>query len=249
MTEATTTAPFRRTVTVGKIDTGYATPAAVTVEIKYDAAGELHITGTAKRPGAADIDQGGQMQDTIAAMPAADLTMSEADRDELVALWERWHLNRLRPECEHQRAAGWREQAAEEVTLYHWRVRRDLATQVRAAERAAVEALRRGETVTLDAETRAIADAADKLTTGSPEPPSPLYEPATPAYQGDTYNKPTETKTRGWVKPSEHPDGLLTKPCPECGYGYGTAWLAEDVPADVLNRLRYLGRSVRRVDA
>lgn len=27
--------------------------------------------------------------------------------DGLVATWERWHLNDMRPGCEHQRAAGW----------------------------------------------------------------------------------------------------------------------------------------------
>jgi hypothetical protein len=29
-------------------------------------------------------------------------------------------------------------------------------------------------------------------------------------------------------------------PCPTCGYRYGTAWLREDVPADVLDWLRSL---------
>ena len=43
-----------------------------------------------------------------------------------------------------------------------------------------------------------------------------------------------ETKTSGWVHPEEHPDGELTKPCPTCGYEYGTAWNKSEVPADVL---------------
>lgn len=37
-----------------------------------------------------------------------------------------------------------------------------------------------------------------------------------------------------WVRPGEHPDGLLGKPCEVCGYRYGTAWLYEPVPEDVL---------------
>lgn len=40
-----------------------------------------------------------------------------------------------------------------------------------------------------------------------------------------------------WVRPSEHPEGLLCVPCPECGYKYGTAWLHEDVPASVITFL------------
>jgi hypothetical protein len=36
-----------------------------------------------------------------------------------------------------------------------------------------------------------------------------------------------------WVRPDEHPDGLLGKSCPTCGYRYGTAWLVETLPANV----------------
>lgn len=37
-----------------------------------------------------------------------------------------------------------------------------------------------------------------------------------------------------WVTPTEHPAGLLTRPCPECGYRYGSAWLHEPLPAEVV---------------
>ena len=51
----------------------------------------------------------------------------------------------------------------------------------------------------------------------------------------------TKPKTQGnmltWKTPKEHPDGLLTKPCPICGYKYGTEWLHEDVPEDIVKWL------------
>jgi hypothetical protein len=49
-----------------------------------------------------------------------------------------------------------------------------------------------------------------------------------------------ETKKTSWVYPHEHPEGYLTKPCPVCGYKYGSAWLHEDVPQDVLDWLQSL---------
>jgi hypothetical protein len=49
-----------------------------------------------------------------------------------------------------------------------------------------------------------------------------------------------EKKLSTWVTPAEHPDGVLCKPCPVCGYKYGTAWLCEEVPAEVLEFLRGL---------
>jgi hypothetical protein len=34
----------------------------------------------------------------------------------------------------------------------------------------------------------------------------------------------------GWTKYEDHP----SEPCPTCGYKYGSRWLTEEVPADVL---------------
>lgn len=49
-----------------------------------------------------------------------------------------------------------------------------------------------------------------------------------------------------WVRPDEHPDGLLTVPCPVCGYKFGTAWLTEEVPDEVLDWLRDLPEAERQ---
>lgn len=46
-----------------------------------------------------------------------------------------------------------------------------------------------------------------------------------------------ETKLRGWLNESEHPDGILSKACPECGYKYGSAWNFVEVPEDVISFL------------
>lgn len=47
----------------------------------------------------------------------------------------------------------------------------------------------------------------------------------------------TENKTAGWVRPEEHPDGLLGKPCDVCGYKYGTAWKHETLPREIVNQV------------
>lgn len=44
----------------------------------------------------------------------------------------------------------------------------------------------------------------------------------------------------GHVYPKEHPRGVLCKPCPVCGYRYGTEWKYEEVPDDVLDFFRAL---------
>lgn len=41
-----------------------------------------------------------------------------------------------------------------------------------------------------------------------------------------------------WVRPDEHPEGLLTKACPTCGYKYGTEWLVEELPEEIIEELK-----------
>lgn len=48
-----------------------------------------------------------------------------------------------------------------------------------------------------------------------------------------------------WVRPEEHPEGLMTVPCPVCGYRYGTEWLREEIdPADLAEIERLIGGEV-----
>jgi hypothetical protein len=52
-------------------------------------------------------------------------------------------------------------------------------------------------------------------------------------------------RAAGWgdkviTNEKEHPQGVLGKACPVCGYKYGTSWLKEDVPEAVLEYLRGL---------
>lgn len=82
---------------------------------------------------------------------------------EIVALWERWHLNGMRAGCKHQK--GW-------------------------------------EKIKLD----------DSL---------PL----------------TQSNMAIWEREEEHPRGLLCKPCPVCGYKYGSAWLFEEIEEADLRRI------------
>lgn len=154
----------------------------------------------------------------------------------LQAIWDRWHLNDMRPGCEHQRAAreagtGWDTGAdLELVSLtwgpeYHKARRRADDGKMTPGEYA--EYQRRGEIV-------------HRLGTHYNAPKSPaLWGEDGERLLRDGWLKQdkTEIKAAGWVSPVEHPGGLLGKPCEVCGYRYGTAWLYEDVPADVLEFL------------
>lgn len=91
--------------------------------------------------------------------------------DKFCDIWDKWHLNDMRPYCEHQKSLGW-----------------DKISQTK---------------VPID----------------------------------------TEYHLLGFLHPEEHPDGILTKECPVCGYKYGTSWKKEEVPEDVLEWLFNLPRN------
>lgn len=173
-----------------------------------------------------DIVCGGQCLDTIAPYMNNNPVFSE-----ILRLWELYHLNDMHPECEHQHAAGWDKLASKKITLYHWRMTRDAINKQDDAKKNALSALTAGETFTPTTEQAFFAGLSYSLTTWTVDPPVELakyYEPKKPLYLGDTGH--TETKALGWLKESEHPDGLLSKACPVCGYRYGTSWVYFPIP-------------------
>lgn len=157
--------------------------------------------------------------------------------DQFCDIWEKWHLNDMRPYCPHQKELGWDKLAGKPVTLYNYRLNRMAFNKKKAAENAALNALRRGETFSPTEEQ--VLFATIPYSVKLPEEISGenalYYEPEKPLYTGD--EGATELKTLGWLKPDEHPDGILRKPCPVCGYKYGTSWLKEEVPSDVIDWL------------
>lgn len=166
--------------------------------------------------------------------------------NKLCDIWDRWHLNDMRPCCKHQRELGWMELAGKQVTLYNYRLTTESMRKKKDAEEAALTALRKGRTFTpTDVQvTYATLPYSIKTYEKMSGEAAERYEPKKPIFLGDS--GPTETKSLGWLRPEEHPDGILGKPCPVCGYKYGTAWKKEEVPEEVIEWLFSLpGAKVR----
>lgn len=152
---------------------------SVYVQIKYTD-GRLSITGVeGPLPSGDALGSSGQID-----ISAADMTFAPGwDMEKVLrlrAIWERWHLNDMRPGCEHQRAEGWDKRPID------------------------------------------------------PTKPLHTYGRHIPGSRAATWNMLV------WVTREEHPEGLLSEPCPVCRYKYGSAWLYEAVPGHVLDWLRAL---------
>lgn len=211
----------------------------VFVKVEYRD-GQLSMTGVVGPRANGDAwGSCGQIVDTLARedfqpTPGAGAFWA-MNAKKLRATWERWHLNDMRPCCEHQRALGWYEKAGEKVKLYHWRLDDAAQKEKTAAEKAAQAALLAGEVFTPSKRQHEAARREYELTTHTPEAPK-HYGPRGPLWAGHS-SVPVEEKGLGCLYEKEHPEGLLCRPCPECGYKYGSEWRREDVPEAVLRFL------------
>ena len=166
---------------------------------------------------------GGQCLDIIAKYIKTPLF------NELYNYWNLYHLNGMHPDCEHQEALGWRDKAKNKVVLYTFKLTPETMQTMRKLEEMAVEAAKRGEPLKTTTKERFILNLKYSITTPSAN---------VPANMANFYElQKTEEKALGWLRENEHPDGLLCKSCPVCGYKYGTEWKRREIPANVLNRI------------
>ena len=194
--------------------------------------GKLSITGVEGPKSNGDaIGSCGQINDHL----TADVTEFAPGWDaekvaKFAAIWARWHLNDMRPGCEHQRTENW---GAEELEIVTYKMTAEAFKLRDAALEEAASAAREGRVANLTDTGRALISPdwfKDKFT--PPDADSPL--------SGMYEVKTRETKRAGWVRVEEHPRGVLNKPCPICGYKYGNKWIREEVPAEVLEYLASL---------
>lgn len=149
-------------------------------------------------------------------------------------IWDEWHLNDMRPYCKHQKEFGWDKLATEEVSIYHYRLTREVTDQRRSIKHEAMRKLMSGESVQLAPEEIELLRLKE-----FPVLPEKTDDPRYAPFNGSTVEF-EEKKRLGWLHHNEHPRGILGKACPVCGYEYGTKWVTEEVPAEVIEFLESL---------
>ena len=93
--------------------------------------------------------------------------------EKLCDIWDKWHLNDMRPYCQHQKEFGWRKQACEKITLYHYKLNDESAKKQKEVEKVALESLRCGvvfmptDEQTMYASMEYFLDTYDKIEEGS----------------------------------------------------------------------------------
>ena len=198
-------------------------------EIKFDGK-RLSITGVIKPMRQGGCEACGQIYDEIKDVKEYAPGWTQGMAEKFVKVWQRWHLNDMNAGCEHQRK-NWDTDKQVTLVKYTW------TSKYHQARKNAVD----GE-MSME-EYAAFKDISRQVLDNTIGINSPKYETAEikELLKGGWIEaKDTEVKSAGWVNYMEHPDGILRKPCKVCGYKYGTKWLHEDVPEDVINWLNNL---------
>lgn len=168
--------------------------------------------------------------------------------DKLCDIWEEWHLNDMRPYCSHMKELGWVEQTYEKVKVAKWTLTNEAYNKKAEIEGKALNCLRNGRSFTPTTDEIAYANMKYFITVYNDESLSheygKLYANAYELKEKDCLGSSNiEYKTRGWIPYKDNKLGFLGKPCPICGYKYGTSWKSEEVPKDVLKWLENLPKT------
>jgi len=224
--------PFKRVCNPGFVNVGTGISARLYVTIQFDKAGRLSLTGVEGPKSNGDCSGScGQLD----MHPWEFTRYCDGWTPEMVhklrEVWTRWHLNDMRAGCEHQRN-NWNPSEVLEVVSYKL-TKEAYRERNKLIEQAAL-ATAKGELLPLTDTGRALLGLVDWF--------EDLYQPpdADSPLSGCYEVNKREKKKAGWVYPHQHERGLLTKPCEVCRYKYGSSWLREEVPTDVLEWLSSL---------
>lgn len=151
---------------------------------------------------------------------------------QIYRLWKLYHLNDMHAECEHQEALGWKEQAAEPMTIYHFMTTTETYSRRREIEKKVIDDAKKGSIVNITDDERKILKLENSIETEEAELPESIR-----AFYKLSRKEPQH---RGWVSFDAFPSGLLCKPCPVCLYKYGTAWTYREISEEDLKIIREL---------
>lgn len=197
----------------------------------------LHITGVVGPRSNGDCYSAGQCYDTMR-QGVANEGWTADSLYKLLDIWERWHMNDTKPYCEHQR--DW--DGGKVCKLYEYKMSDDTRKRRDRLKESIHNRLLDGFNVRLSIDERKLLGSKYFVTTAVDTAPEgyELYKEYTkrarelyPLDSGVSYG-------------DKHPDGILTKPCPVCGYKWGSSWRAERVPEEVLQWLESLPDSTRK---
>lgn len=197
----------------------------------------LRITGVVDPRSNGDCYSAGQCYDEMR-QGVANEGWTADSLYKLLDIWQRWHMNDAKPYCEHQR--DW--DGGKVCKLYEYKMSDDTRKRRDRLKESIHNRLMDGFNVRLSIDERRLLGSKYFVKSDKDTAPEgyELYKTHTKRARA-LYPMELDTK---WG--DKHPDGILSKPCPVCGYRWGSSWRAERVPTEVLTFLESLPESTRK---
>jgi hypothetical protein len=147
---------------------------------------------------------------------------------DLLGIWKAWHMNDMQAGCEHQQAERW---GKKRITVIFYRLQANVLKKQEDAKKEILDAAIAGEPILIPVETRVLLKLPYTVALPGEDEYALLREAVEDNYVYDR----KKTETCGWIREEEHPEGVLGKKCPVCGYGYGTGWKKKALPQSVVD--------------
>lgn len=241
---------MKKVVRIGTVPADGGRRVSVYCNIEYEK-GRLSITGVVgPTHGGNAIGGCGQIDGTLRE-DIDSITLAPGWTREMLVrfldVWDRWHLNDMHAYDAEMKAAGWDQMAKREMLGYEFRLTDSVLDAQRRIKESIDKQVRDKGSVQLKPEEQALHNLPYEVTlwvyagAEEPKPPSEHYERAKHLYghMGGNVKSPS-TKTLGWLRPTEHPHGLMGRTLRKGGPAYGSGWFKEEVPADVIEFLKSL---------
>ena len=153
---------------------------------------------------------------------------------DLLDIWHKYHLSGMSAGCEHQEQL-W--DLDKEATIVKYELKNDYIGKQHKLKDELLDKLTKDGQASIPEELRKVLELKYWIQrpAESPLPPeiAEYYQEKSRENKRLTSLYPTGTKHNTYGG-DEHPDGLLTKPCPVCGYEYGSAWKYKELPEEVI---------------
>ena len=187
-------------------------------------------------------------------LDAIDYYEAPTELQKIINIWKKWHLNDMHAGCEHQEEL-WKDILDEEVWVVPFFLENEFKAKQRVIKEEKINAMLKGESVGLTDEEIGLMMLPEKVTKvfrRTKETDSGIYEypkevkkyyyhfKVKSPQQPSSCIEPSIYKRRNCNYELSKEYGLLCKPCPVCGYKYGTSWTYRELPQDVIDFIKSL---------
>lgn len=114
--------------------------------------------------------------------------------------------------------------AGKEIAVRHFVMNDEVLRQTSDIKKRILECAKNGTNTNVSNEEKFILNLKYRLKTHEKE----LGDELKKYYRLDK----EEVNHLGWLTQEQHPQGILSKPCPICGYKYGNAWNYVPIPKE-----------------